>query len=213
MTASSFGPKGEPQFKDVDAPDVAVNPTQVAAYAALVGNRKAGTSADRKALTGVAVWPGLEYFETDTGSTFVYTAAGWINPDMQFAQFTTRAGGVPDGGPYQAGTVTAVGGKTVGGGFATLANNKITLVPGLYDITWTLKMNVAQPTTSRTGYVQFEVSGEPEAFRAEYGPGGDTATAKGSFLLLQPATPNFTFYKQGGGTPDVTGTIRIRKDA
>ncbi len=205
------GPQNQPRFDINDDPDFAADPTAVSDYAAIVGNRKKGTAAQRQALSGSDVWAGLEFYETDTGFTFLYTGTAWIN--MQFAYFSTLAGSVPDGGPFQAGTVTPISGKTIGGGFATLSSNKITLSPGAYDITWTLKLNVQQPTSARTGYVQFEVSGETESFRSEYGPGGDTATAKGAFVITQPATPNFTFYKQGGGTPSATGTSRIRKDA
>ncbi|WIA99753.1 hypothetical protein [Curtobacterium sp. MCBA15_012] len=219
MAQDSWGPKHQPQYSGNGVPADAADLSQIANFAALVGNRKVGTSADRAALGADEKWPGLEFYDTDTLASWLYVAdagggsAGWINPSMRFAQFSTLAAGVPDGGPFQQGTITKVSGKTAGGDFATLANNQITLVPGLYDITWTLKMNVQQPTTARTGYVQFEVPGETEAFRTEYGPGGDTATAKGAFMLLQPAAPTFTFYKQGGGTPSVTGTIRIRKDA
>ncbi|MFJ3029814.1 hypothetical protein ACIPEQ_13305 [Curtobacterium sp. NPDC087080] len=218
MAQDSWGPKHQPQYSNVGVPADAADLSQIANFAALVGNRKVDTSTARAALGADEKWPGLQWYDTDTLANWLYVAdagsgsAGWVNPDMRFAQFTTLAGGVPDGGPYSQGTITAVSGKTVGGGFATLANNKITLDPGEYDITWTLKLNVSQPTSARTGYVQFDI-GESEPFRAEYGSGGDTAAAKGSFLLTQATAPSFTFYKQGGGTPNATGTIRIRKDA
>ena len=77
MTASSYGPRNAPQFADGDAPDVAVNPTQVAAYAAKVGNRRVGTTAERTAATGLDVWEGLEWEDTTDGCTYKYIAAAW----------------------------------------------------------------------------------------------------------------------------------------
>jgi hypothetical protein len=78
MAASTFGPKNEPQFADADGPDVAVNPTQAAAYAAKVGNRKSDTATNRGLATGSDVWDGLEWYETDTGSTYLRSGSSWI---------------------------------------------------------------------------------------------------------------------------------------
>jgi hypothetical protein len=216
MAVDSYGARRQPQFLGSGAPDDAADLTTVAQYAADYGNYMADTSAVRQALPANMKWPGLLFFETDTGRTYLWydlgSGADWINPPMRVAQFTTLAGGVPDGGPYAPGTVTAVPAKTINGGFVTLASNKLTLEPGSYSITWTLRMNVSQPTAARTGYVQIDF-GEGEPIRSEYGPGGDTGAASGIMTLLQPTTLTPTFYKQGGGTPNVSGTIRIRKDA
>lgn len=98
MTASSFGPKGEPEFKDTDAPDVALNPTQVARYAGLVGNRRVGTTAQRNValsesvgLQTPGVWEGLEWRDTTDGNVYVLSSGtwvylfgdtGWLNPSF-----------------------------------------------------------------------------------------------------------------------------------
>jgi hypothetical protein len=84
MTASSFGPHGEPEFKDGDAPDVALNPTQVGKYAALVGNRRVGTTAQRNAaltedptLSTPGSWNGLEWWDTTLKRAFILVDGGW----------------------------------------------------------------------------------------------------------------------------------------
>lgn len=93
MTASSFGPRGEPEFKDGDAPDVALNPTQAAKYAALVGNRRIGTTAQRNAaltesvsLTTPGVWEGLKWLDTNEKAEYTLldsgTGLGWRRQTM-----------------------------------------------------------------------------------------------------------------------------------
>lgn len=77
MTASSYGTHGEPRFADGDAPDVALNPTQAAAYAAKVGNRRVGTTAERTAATGLDVWNGLLWYDTDDGSEYQRVSGVW----------------------------------------------------------------------------------------------------------------------------------------
>ncbi|SBN64464.1 hypothetical protein GA0004736_3424 [Curtobacterium sp. 9128] len=80
MARDSSGPKNEPQYAGTGVPQDAADLTEVARYAAMVGNRKVGASSDRQALTGADVWPGLEFYETDTGLAFVYqsSTAGWV---------------------------------------------------------------------------------------------------------------------------------------
>lgn len=78
MAADDHGPKGEPIYSASGASDDAADLTEVAAYAAEVGNRKVATSAVRAALSGDDVWPGLLFYETDTGLTWIYVAGtGW----------------------------------------------------------------------------------------------------------------------------------------
>lgn len=82
MAADSYGPKGEPQFAGSGVPQDAADLSLVATWAAKVGNRISGTSAERAAPTGWVPTPGLEFYETDTGLTFVFVAAvGWMQRD------------------------------------------------------------------------------------------------------------------------------------
>lgn len=88
------GPKNEPRFSDTGAPDIGVDPTLVAAYAALVGNRKVNTAAARAAATGKEVWEGLQWFETDTGSQYAYRSGSWVLESSLSTAFTPSITGL-----------------------------------------------------------------------------------------------------------------------
>ena len=83
MAQDSIGPKGQPQFSGLGAPDMAVDPGLVADYAALVGNRKVGTTAQRLALTGVEVWEELAFGDTSLGIEFTRIGGAWIPDAIQ----------------------------------------------------------------------------------------------------------------------------------
>lgn len=77
MTYSSLGAKRQPQFADADAPDVAVNPTQVANYAAEYGNYKVDTAAARTTAAAWA-WEGLLWRDTDSNKVlWKFTSGAW----------------------------------------------------------------------------------------------------------------------------------------
>lgn len=79
MSVSSRGSHGEPQFvSSGNLPTFPADLTEVSNFARLVGNRKVGTSSERTALTGSALWNGLEFHETDTGLSYHRQAGGWI---------------------------------------------------------------------------------------------------------------------------------------
>lgn len=78
MASESSGPKDQPYFSSSGAPAIDVDPGLVADYAALVGNRKVLTTAQRLALTGKAVWDGLEVWDTDLKSLFVRDTGAWV---------------------------------------------------------------------------------------------------------------------------------------
>jgi hypothetical protein len=83
VAVQSYGTKGEPQFSDLAAPDIGVDPGEAAKYAGIVGNRVSDTNAKRIAgtipgLSGKTPWVGLEWHETDTGLTYLRTASGWV---------------------------------------------------------------------------------------------------------------------------------------
>jgi hypothetical protein len=76
MAYSSLDPTtGAPVFLDADAPDPAVNPTQVAAFAAERGNLLRGTTAEMNAFE----YPdeGLYWSSTDDGGLYRYTDGNW----------------------------------------------------------------------------------------------------------------------------------------
>lgn len=82
-----YGPKGYPKFDPNGAPEDWVDLGAVGAYAALVGNRRVGTAAERSLLSASTTaadqaWLGLEFHETDTGLTYRCTGTApiaWVN--------------------------------------------------------------------------------------------------------------------------------------
>jgi len=76
MAYSSLGPKQEPEFADGDAPDVAVNPSQVAKYAARFGNKTTGTTAERGTASSWA-WEDLLWKDTTDKIEYMRTGGGW----------------------------------------------------------------------------------------------------------------------------------------
>lgn len=77
---------GAPEFADADAPDPAVNPTQVAAFAAQVGTRLIGTTADRTAYAYAR--EGLRWWDTDTDSEYLHNGSGWLRVSKPRTTFT-----------------------------------------------------------------------------------------------------------------------------
>ena len=109
MTVNSTGSKGQPIVSDppTSIADFAAHST----YAALVGNRIAGPATNRTnfaAVYGFAPFSGLEYFETDTLNTFVYTdtidlSTGWVGTKSESGLFAFGTGNFSAaGGGYQA---------------------------------------------------------------------------------------------------------------
>ena len=75
------GPRKQPRFKGTGAPSTAADLNIVGDYAALVGNRKVGTTDERNtATTNGEVWPGLLWRDTTLKTEFIYVdgATGWV---------------------------------------------------------------------------------------------------------------------------------------
>ena len=113
MAASSTrGPKGQPRFPATDAPDLGVDEEIVADFAAAVGNRRVGTTAQRLALAGVDLYEGLAFGDTtlkaelkvidgswkqvlgDTGWITPTLGSGWTNESGNSIQYRRRNGDV-----------------------------------------------------------------------------------------------------------------------
>lgn len=78
MAADSYGDKNEPQYAGTGVPQDAADLTQVAAYAAKVGNRRVGTTDDRNAVVGTKdAWDGLEWHDLTDGFAYLYLSGGW----------------------------------------------------------------------------------------------------------------------------------------
>lgn len=80
--AAGYGPKGHPKYDSTLNAEMWTKLEEVATYAALVGNRMAGTRADRNALSTSTTeqkqrWEGLAFHETDQGLDWRYTGGAW----------------------------------------------------------------------------------------------------------------------------------------
>lgn len=81
MAADSHGDKNEPQYAGSGIPQDAADLTEVAAYAAKVGNRRVGTTDQRNAAIGTSdVWEGLEWYDTTDDNTYLWSGptSGWV---------------------------------------------------------------------------------------------------------------------------------------
>lgn len=75
---------GAPQFAGAGAPDTAVDLTLVAAFAAMVGTRLIGTTAERLAYAFAR--EGLAWWDTDEDALYVHSGTGWL---LQFKDWTS----------------------------------------------------------------------------------------------------------------------------
>jgi len=94
MAVDATGTKNEPIFYATGAPEVDVDPSAVATYAAKVGNRRVDTTAMRTAATGKDVWEGLEWYDTDLDEVYLYTGAGWKLWHKQWTAYTPTTANV-----------------------------------------------------------------------------------------------------------------------
>lgn len=77
MAVNSYDPSdGHPIFVDTDAPDIKVDPTKVAEYAARVGTRLIGSTAERTAYAYAR--EGLSWYDTDLDAEFIHDGSGWV---------------------------------------------------------------------------------------------------------------------------------------
>lgn len=79
MAADDHGPKGNGIYSASGASDDGADLTEIAAYAAEVGNRRVGTTAQRQAaLTEEnGVWEGLIWGDTTDGNEYRFTGGSW----------------------------------------------------------------------------------------------------------------------------------------
>jgi hypothetical protein len=96
MAYSSLDPTtGAPVFLDGDAPDPAVNPSQVAAYAAQVGTRLVGSTAERTAYEYAR--EGLQWWDTTDDTLYQHDGTDWAPIWHDFKTYTPTTAGVSGG--------------------------------------------------------------------------------------------------------------------
>jgi hypothetical protein len=92
MAVSSYDPvDGHPIFLDTAAPDIKVDPTKASEYAAAVGTRLIGTTAERTAYAYAR--EGLEWYDTTTNSVWIHNGSGWVNRARATGQVACPAPG------------------------------------------------------------------------------------------------------------------------
>ena len=122
-----YGPKGYPKFIPGGGFEDWVDLEAVGQFAAKVGNRVVGTAADRAALSASTTapdqsWEGLEFYETDTKSTYLYQGA-WLLWDSPPVIFGAASASRPRATYLMRGRLVGligVAGKPVGYGIGTL---------------------------------------------------------------------------------------------
>jgi hypothetical protein len=92
MASDSKGPKNEPEFAGGGAPQDAADLTEVAKYAALLGNHREGTTAERQNLGPDERWKGLFWSDTETGLVLFYTGAAWVTLGAPGANRSAKGG-------------------------------------------------------------------------------------------------------------------------
>lgn len=98
MARDSTGEKGQPQYAGSGVPQDAADLTEVAAYAALVGNRKAGTTAERnQALADGETWDGLEWYDLTDGNLYLFQAGSWLPLLSRWTDFSPQYTGMSGG--------------------------------------------------------------------------------------------------------------------
>lgn len=149
MAVDSIGPKGNPLYDDNLGFDLGADMVALSTYAAMVGNRIADVAANRTGFAahfGFNPIGGLQYYETDTGSTYDFDGANWIlrfQPWKAFSPGFTNlnvgGSGATVGGEYQIreGYASIVGRQTLGAGAS--ASGTITMT---------------MPVTRRPGFTQ-----------------------------------------------------------
>ncbi|WP_433584541.1 hypothetical protein [Microbacterium hydrocarbonoxydans] len=122
---------GYPKFKDSGAPDVGLDPMEVARYAAAVGNRIMGTTAY---LNGYAYKrEGLAGYDTTLGTPVVYRSGAWRR-EVSFRTFSLARSSMTDGTLFFQ-VVTEDTAKDTEPAFAYTydgANGRVTPEAGIY---------------------------------------------------------------------------------
>ena len=130
MTADGTpGSKNQPQYLGTGAPSTASDMNALANYAAKVGNVRVDTNANRLAATGLDVWEGLQWYDTDEKVLYEYSAGAWAylgGPEI--AGTFTFGGLYSNHASYDSLTLTRRGKRARLRGTATI-NQTVTFSP------------------------------------------------------------------------------------
>lgn len=211
MAHDSLGTKNQPQYSAAGVPADAADLSEVANYSAKVGNRKIGVASTRAGLTGNDVWPGLEFYETDTDNTYRYRTSGWYRMGGGTFHGSRTGQEIGSGTVSTIGTLSRDASNSDNDDFVSLIDSTgIHLIEGDYSIEHQYYVGAAVTARSYAGWSSgvFTARGPIEA-------GEDTGTASG-FLHVASSGAKVTFqaYQQTGGVQDGTiNTVTITKVA
>lgn len=196
---------GHPIFLADYAPDLGVDETVVAEYAADVGNRI--VRANFAALDAYAFKrEGLRGYASDSGIEYVYKGSAWVIP-ARFATWTYAKASAADTTIIEDGTLTAVTGESTNATFVTgVAGSKVTLMPGVYVAVFAVAMGAAI-----TGRTSLEITAGTRTTRNNPVVGDDQASVTAQFMLSATTQVSFKVYKQTGGAQNLTGHLTIQK--
>jgi len=196
MTADSYGPKNQPRFDATKPPDLGVDETLVSEFAALVGNRKVGTTAERNSATtatsGKEVWEGLEWEDTTLGGTLVRRNGVWENAGPRASNFQRQ--GSADQFSSSA-TFTAIHDGTIVGARAGtyLVGGNITLSGSQASVAnW--RLNAGDIPLANDARVDVSISPKINSFQSPVSWGGGDLRILSSIRL---ATGTGTVYSPG----------------
>lgn len=237
MAVSSYDPTtGRPIFIDSDAPDIKVDPTQAAVYAADVGNRiiranLAGLDAypyKRKGLLGYALDTGYEYVHDGsawtTASAFVLitaqtlTATGFANFDnvfsSRFRNYVVRVNinQLSSGG--QVAFQMRSGGSNATGGSDYLAvstSNSTTTITGasVASSSGPLHKTNAGALYAEMRFLDPAVASRTVALIDSHGVGSSSAAEKGSISVQHNPTSAYDGFRLLTSGPSMTGHVSV----
>lgn len=175
---------GYPKFKDGGAPDLAVDPTEVAKYAAEVGNRI--VKAD---LAALGSYPyrraGLMGHALNTKTDYIHDGAGWIKKleDTGWTALALTGGWLNFGTPFRDAQYRRVNGEvmlrgSVKSGGTTSTNSIATLPAGFRPVTYDEQFMV----TANAGYGDLRIDPSGRVYIATYYAGGSNGV-----VTLAPA--------------------------
>lgn len=147
MAHDSLGARNQPHYSGAGAPSDAADLTEVSDFAAAMGNRMVDLSSVRTGLT--VVWEGLEFYETDTKLTYLYTAGAWVvwtariggsvRRNNAAATFTASAWTQLTNSTYWATDQPAAGGMAAFSGTGTW----VAPISGVYDVRIGIQLDTA----------------------------------------------------------------------
>jgi hypothetical protein len=180
MSAESLGTKGQPHFSSSGAPQIDVDPTSVADYAALVGNHIIGTTTQRTAGvvpgTAVPVWVGLLWEDTTDGNMYKCIGTNtWRK--LQSAPFAIEANVVN----IVIGTVGSTWNANVSFTSGTFTQPPIVQATHQLSLGPARKLNVQTAAITTSGFQVIVSTGDGT------NPGSTTATIGWTAIQMTPA--------------------------